>query len=283
MSYTWAAGLQPGLTVQDAAMPQAAPGYSYNYPRSAQTSPYAQPVMLPTPPVAVSPLPAGPVWLPVGLSPNTQPMQLPSPSGRPRRLSQAPPAGPVLIDILHPPTRRLGHMSTQPHLLYDIRDFPQKALLNSNRPMLLPDAHALAAVTNPPTAQLKIISKAFPWEIDVESEDPSVAVTVGDVIVAIHETLHKHITNSEWWIVTEQVRDKVTAQYIKNCERSSAGNPRRFEIEKPREKSGGLMRVDWLLADIVMRGIERDEEFINQRIRDPETRAVTWCLVTGPK
>lgn len=261
--------------------PPSPSGYSYYYPRSANTSPYAQPVMLPTPPVAVSPLPNGPVWLPL-YSPNSQAQQLPSPSGRPRTISQAQPASPVLIDILHPASRRAG--AKQPHLVYDIRDFPERAAVNTRpKPVGLSDAHFEAPLTSPPTSAIKVISKDFPWEIDVESADEQTPVTIADLLNAVHDTLQKHITNSEWWIVTDKVRDAVSNQYVKNCDRSSAANPRKYEIEKPREKSEGLRRVDWLLNNVVLMGLERDDVFAAQRVREKDVRAITWILVTGPK
>lgn len=169
-----------GIPVQPAGL--AGP---YYYPRSAQSSPYAQPGllpgMMPTPPTAVSPLP-GPVWLPYH-SPNTQPSPLPSPG----RSGGGVPAT-VLIDILHA-KRTLGVGSKQPHIVYDIRDYPENAAVNT-RPnkVQLSDGHLEAPLTNPPVSSIKVISKAFPWEIDVESEDPSVPVTVGDLITAIHGT-----------------------------------------------------------------------------------------------
>jgi len=189
---------------------------------------------------------------------------------------------PVLIDILHPASRRTG--AKQPHLIYDLRDFPEKAMVNVRpQPVSLSDAHLDAPLTSPPSNRIKVISKAFPWEIDVESADETVPVTINDLINAVHESLQKHISGSEWWIVTDQVREKVSAQYVKNCDRSSAGNPRRYEIEKPREKTDGLLRVDWLLDNIVMMGLERDDSYAAQRFRDKETRSITWLLVTGSK
>ena len=168
---------------------QAPTGYSYNYPRSAQTSPYAQPGLLPTPPVAVSPLPNGPVWLPV-YSPGNQAVPLPSPGAKPMNLS----SHPVLIDILHQNSRRSG--AKQPHLIYDLRDYPEKSLVNTRpQPVPLSDAHLDAPITSPPTTQIKVISKAFPWEIDVESASNTVPVTVGDLISAVHGMLRNSLNN----------------------------------------------------------------------------------------
>lgn len=282
MSFQWVQQPDPNLLgggPAQAIPPPSPGGYSYYYPRSAQTSPYAQPTLLPTPPVAVSPLPGGPVWLPY-YSPNAQAQALPSPGHAPR--PQPGPTQPILIDILHPASRRVG--AKQPHLIYDLRDFPEKAAVNVKpRPVALSDAHLDAPLTSPPTSAIKVISKEFPWEIDVESADENTPVTIADLINAVHEALQKHITSSEWWIVTDKVREQVTGHYVKNCERSSAGNPRKYEVEKPREKNEGLRRVDWLGDAVVMIGLEKDDAFAAQRFRDKETRAITWRLITSPK
>lgn len=227
------------------------------------------------------------MWMPV-YSPNTGAVTLPQPSPNMQARSLLPqqpqyqPQTPVLIDILHPSSRRTGAKGH--HLIYDIRDFPEKAMV-STRPtyMGLSEQHIDAPLTNPPTTKLRVISKAFPWEIEVESQDETLPVTVGDLITTVHETMQKLISSSEWWIVTDSVREKVSAAYVKNCDRSSAGNPRRYEVEKPREKTEGLRRVDWLLDNVVMNGLERDDAFINTRVRDKDTRLITWCLVTTPK
>jgi hypothetical protein len=93
---------------------------------------------------------------------------------------------------------------------------------------------------------------------------------------------------------------------VKNCDRSSAGEGRhRGEVEKPRKKSEGLRRyvhstcwkfgqefdiksigiyrVDWLLDDYIVKGLEKDDKFVATRVRDPAIRERTWVLVTGPK
>jgi hypothetical protein len=40
-------------------------------------------------------------------------------------------------------------------------------------------------------------------------------------------------------------------------------------------------RIDWLLENFVMKGLEKDDQFLSTRIRDPATREKTWVLVTG--
>jgi len=277
MAFQWYQTDPLGASSQ-ATQQQPPPGYGpIYYSRSAPSSPYAQPVLLPTPPVAVSPLP-GQVWLPYGYSPGTAPIPLQRSPGAPPI-----PAAPVLLDVLNPSTS--WRHQTAPHIQYDIRDYPQRALVNTPAgAALLSQSHLGASITSPATTSIKVISKLFPWEIDVQSANSNTPVTVEDLIIAVHDALDKHITGSEWWIVTEDVRTKVSAQYLKNCDRSSTGEGRhKGEVEKPRHKKEGLRRVDWLLDNFVMKGLEKDEAFSSTRIRDKDIRDQTWVLVTGPK
>jgi len=253
------------------------PGQPTLYARSAPSSPYHQPgILLPTPPVAVSPLPQ-PVYLPYGYSPGqpTIPLQ---PSPRARSLNLAP----VLLDVINFPSTASRRQQQTPHLHYDLRDFPSRALVSTNSSFSLSDSLLTASILNPATTAIKVVSKAFPWEIDVESADDNTPVTLEDLITAVHAALDKHITGSEWWIVTEDVRSKVSAQYSKNCDASSSGEGRhRGQLEKARSKKEGLRRIDWLLENFVMKGLEKDDQFLSTRIRDPAIREKTWVLVTG--
>jgi len=256
------------------------------YQRSAPNSPFGAPVLLPGQP---SPA-AQPVFLPqvpavAGYSPGNVGVQLPSPNRIPGQLSS-----PVLLDVLSPGNGPSwgGRSSNTPHIHYDLRDYPSRALVTTHPQLsLLSQGHLKACITNPALAGIKIISKNFPWEIDVESERQGAPITVEDVINTLHETLDKHIASSEWWIVTDDVRNRVAKQYERNCDAASSGSSRhrgdRGEVEKPRHKSEGVRRVDWLLDNFIMRGLEKDDAFIQKRIPDKSMRENTWCLVVGSK
>ena len=237
MAYQW---YDPNAGNQNLAAPggNLVPTYGANgqivYQRSAPNSPFGGPVLLPAQP---SPA-AQPIFLPqvggpavAGYSPGNVAIQLPSPNRIPSQLS-----GPVLLDVLNPGTGpSWGRSSSTPHIHYDLRDSPHRALVTAN-PQLsaLSPGHLRASITNPAVAGIKIISKNFPWEIDVESDRSSAPITVEDVITTIHEvsgrvrfvvhlsweifllltpsifdqTLDKHIASSEWWIVTDEVRNR---------------------------------------------------------------------------
>jgi len=116
----------------------------------------------------------------------------------------------------------------------------------------------------------------------VQSADDNSPVTVEDLVNAVHESLSKHISGTEWWIVTDSVREKVTAQYVQNCEATERDGRRKAEVEKPRQKNEGLRRVDWLLDGFVMKGLEKDDKFAKLRFRDKDVVEQTWVLVNGP-
>ena len=61
----------------------------------------------------------------------------------------------------------------------------------------LDDSLTVFVISQPPTASITVISKLFPWEIQVASSSSSSPVTVEHLIHAIHETLWKHLTGSE--------------------------------------------------------------------------------------
>ncbi|KAF8331092.1 uncharacterized protein EI90DRAFT_1061668 [Cantharellus anzutake] len=237
-----------------------------------QPSPAPQPVFLPQ--VSAAPMVAG-------YSPGRVAVQLPSPNRGPVQLG-----APVLLDVLNAGSgTSWGGRTSSPRLYYDVRDYPSRAsVLTGSQLSTLSSQLLRATVTNPPFARLKIVSKAFPWEIDVESNGPGEPITVEDVITAIHETLDKHIASSEWWIVTEETRNRVARQYEKNCDAAASSSSRhRGELEKPRHRSEGVRRVDWLLDQYIVKGLEKDDVFIQKRIPDRAAREYTWSLALGSK
>jgi len=282
MAYQWYDGNQ-GLAAPGGNF---VPTYGANgqivYQRSAPNSPFGGPVLLPGQP---SPA-AQPVFLPqvaAGYSPGHVGAQLPSPNRMPAQLQ-----GPVLLDVLNAgsgPSWGGRSSSSTPHIHYDLRDYPSRALVTTHPQLsLLSQGHLKASITNPATTGIKIISKNFPWEVDVESDRQGAPITVEDVVNTLHETLDKHIASSEWWIVTDEVRSRVAKQYERNCDASPSGSGRhRGEVEKPRHKSEGVRRVDWLLDNFIMKGLEKDENLIQKRVPDKSMRENTWCLVVGPK
>lgn len=206
-------------------------------PFQAPTMPphWARNTPTPTPPSAVSSLPAAP-WLGY-TSPPAHISGLLSPG------QSVGDADVVMIDILQAKPTSAAN-SKHLHIVYDIRDYPENAALNTRpQKVQLSDTHLEAYLTDPPVSSIKVVSKAFPWVIDVDSGDESVPITVGDLIAAIHsasfhipyrkhdnsnsgsmmfvptlsvETLQKLVTRSEWWIVTDLVREEFSQSRMRH-------------------------------------------------------------------
>jgi len=251
------------------------PGIYYSH--SAPSTPYAyQPgVLYTTPPAQSIPLP---MWVPYPgypypTTPGHTPNHLPSISL---------PQDPQLIDILNSGMNMQWRNQENPRIYYDIRDDPSRAMVETNpNRSVLSHMHLKSGVTQPNISSMKIISKLFPWEIDVSSGSPNVPVTVEDLINAVHETLQKHITNPEWWIVTQDVRDRVTKSYIVNCEAPNVEKRGRRLVTKARNRKEGLRRIDWLLDNCVMKGLVKDDTFAKSRNIGEGIRDTTWVLVLG--
>lgn len=177
---------------------------------------------------------------------------------------------PQALDIISYQSRH--YPADDPHLHYDMREAPSRAMLvtPSNRYTLSP-AHLAAPITLPGANKITIISKLFPWEIIIVGERGGV-VTLSDLIGACHENLERPVTQSEWWIVSDRVRDRVTAAFNRNTMTRGV----------TRARSGGVRRIDWLRHNVILKGLEKDEEFIAKRIPDVREHANTWVMVTEP-
>ncbi|KAF8328613.1 uncharacterized protein EI90DRAFT_3126070 [Cantharellus anzutake] len=184
-----------------------------------------------------------------------------------------------LHHVLDPAHQSRGHRKQSPDVTihYDIREYPQYASLNTRpRRMALGDEYLRADATYPPCASMKIISKKFPWEIDVEYPKSSAAVTIGDVLQAVHEALHVSATQLEWQDLTEDFRRRVGEQARQNCDATL-----KLNLRKARFTDEGVKRVDWLVDRHIMKGLKKDERFIRECVKDPSMRERTWVLVTS--
>lgn len=114
-----------------------------------------------------------------------------------------------------------------------------------------------------PTYHIRLISKAFPWSIEIKSTTPITCEAVWD---ALHSALQENIADSEWGMLAGEKKLRET-------------------IEKAAKKRGqsdadkALKRIDWLGDGTIFRGLEKVEDF--QKIRllpgsDPV--AETWVV-----
>lgn len=119
----------------------------------------------------------------------------------------------------------------------------------------------------PPLDHMSIISPLFPWVISIQASSGGF-VTLGDILYALHDTLHELVLETEWWITSVAKRAQVSAAHHRN--RNYSGRSRKAQIR----------RIDWLSDQVIMTGLTRDESFIAQRMSDPREHRFTWVLAT---
>ncbi|KAI0810874.1 hypothetical protein BC629DRAFT_1436858 [Irpex lacteus] len=105
-----------------------------------------------------------------------------------------------------------------------------------------------APATWPRVKSLRLISRAFPWEIQIKAEDPNLGVTCQDVIEGIHEFMYGRVSSQQLDNASQQHKRIVGQSYWHN--RSTA-----------RDVPGGrlhntLLRCDWLGLNTRFGGID---------------------------
>ncbi|KAJ8507059.1 hypothetical protein ONZ45_g10516 [Pleurotus djamor] len=147
-------------------------------------------------------------------------------------------------------------------LRFDIRKKPVTDILQttyySNR--YLPALESRAK-------NMRLISKAFPWAIDIVSPTPITCEMVWD---ALHMGLQEAMADSEWGILatsdsTKSVREKIEKSAKKRSE--GAG------------EDGKYKRIDWLGETVFFKGLEKDADF--EKLRSSpilKPCAETWIV-----
>ncbi|KAG6826533.1 hypothetical protein H0H93_016432 [Arthromyces matolae] len=110
--------------------------------------------------------------------------------------------------------------------------------------------HAIA--TQKSAKKLKIISKVFPWSIDIDSHVPISAEMVWE---AIYQGLQVPIADSEWGMLL----------MMKKAQKEALEKAAKKRMEEHPEDKEPLRRVDFLGDATKFKGLDRDEEFVKQR------------------
>ena len=123
--------------------------------------------------------------------------------------------------------------------------------------------HAHASATQ--ASHVRLISKDFPWSIDIKTN--SQPVTCDDVWNALHVALQQPLADSEWGIISyDPSRARKVQKAIKQ---------RQSEIDKDK----GLKRVDWLADSFIFRGLEKDDDFAKRRLAYVDSECEeTWVV-----
>lgn len=161
--------------------------------------------------------------------------------------------------LLPPPTSQ--------RVVYDVRTHPMQAYIHAMPPFPLAP-HYSALATQPALRRVQLVSRILPWTIVVENP---MGVTIGDILYRVHASLSKTVAKEEYESVKDgSAQARILQAYKRNCT-PTPGLPSRTREE-------GLKRIDFLTERTFFSGIQKDMEFLNSRVRDPNMRAESFVL-----
>lgn len=116
-----------------------------------------------------------------------------------------------------------------------------------------------------PIQRMRLISKSFPWTIDINAGGQ---ITVGDVLEAMYAGLQEFIVESEWGFIARDKKMKETVE--KAMKARVASDP--MADKRPK-------RIDYLGDATLFRGLEKDDEFATAMLL-PSAKfwAETWVI-----
>jgi hypothetical protein len=108
-----------------------------------------------------------------------------------------------------------------------------------------------APATEDYALHIRLVSKDFPWSIEVNSKynEP---VTCEGIWASLYALLQEPVADSEWGMV---VADKERAKKIEKAAK------KRQETDKNKQ----LKRIDFLADSYIFKGLEKDDEFMKRR------------------
>ncbi|KAG8954940.1 hypothetical protein FRC04_010424 [Tulasnella sp. 424] len=155
------------------------------------------------------------------------------------------------------------------NVIFDVRVEPSKAYISSQDGTALPlTEYFHVPATQPLRRRIQLISRYFDWHIVVENPK---GVTLGDILSRIRDSLNKNASKEEYDAVPKDTQADIVKAYQRNCSATSNG-------VKLRKLQEGLKRVDWLGRLTLFAGMQKDEAYINGRIRSHSERAETYVV-----
>jgi hypothetical protein len=129
---------------------------------------------------------------------------------------------------------------------FDIKQRPAKSIL-AQAFQASRKEFALATTTK----HMRLISKAFPWSIEIVSE---ANITCEDVWRALWNSLQQNIADSEWGFI---VREQGYEMIEKSVKKRVAADPKADKHPK---------RIDFLGDMTLFRGLEQDNDYAKLRL-----------------
>jgi len=144
----------------------------------------------------------------------------------------------------------------------DVRFHPSTEAAISNKTYYA-TRHAFVTATQ--ASHVRLISKDFPWSIDVKTNGHP--VTCGNIWDALHAALQEPLADSEWGALSH---DPSRAKKVQK-----AAKQRQSEVDKDKI----LKRVDWAGENFIFRGLEKDDEFAKRRLAYVDNECEeTWVV-----
>jgi hypothetical protein len=150
---------------------------------------------------------------------------------------------------------------------FDARNKPEASV-----PTAIFDASRLTPASSVPIYTMRILSRSFPWTIDIVSGSgpgPASPITCAAVWQAIYAALQEPIEDSEWGLA---LGDRGRREIIEQ-----AAAKRRVEDGDTDKK---LKRIDWLGDATIFKGLDRDDDFAKRRLLPGSTPCVDTWIVT---
>lgn len=121
-----------------------------------------------------------------------------------------------------------------------------------------------ATATSRNVRHMRLISKDFPWTIDIIPRRISDVITCGDVWKALHAGLQEKLKDSDWGYLNIQAEGHMT---------------NRKAVVDAMEQRGGEnpIRIDWLGDRNIFKGLEKDDGYARRRLLPGEESCEeTW-------
>lgn len=153
-------------------------------------------------------------------------------------------------------------------ILWDVRHKKATDSDGKTIPKSTLSQHAIVPSVN----RLCLLCPELPWKISVANPK---GITVADVLHSVFETLNVQITESEYWLASDDAQKRMNGAYL-DATHEKTGVPGR----DPKE---GVKRVDYLGDLIFFNGIrpvqEEDEIFVEKRLAStPRKPDEVWII-----
>ncbi|KAJ7464050.1 hypothetical protein FB451DRAFT_1370440 [Mycena latifolia] len=146
--------------------------------------------------------------------------------------------------------------------------FAPLRMVNANPPQsaVLGVAEISEPAFHPPLNALRILHPRIPfWPVDLALPEELAGavpppISLGDVLVALHRSLHERISHADWAALSAEDEQAVTKAFVQRCRAEAVRSgvpPAHLRDREVTERNQGVKRVDFLLGKTVFKGLVR--------------------------